>query len=119
MRRANKTKKPTPLHFYGYPVEVIQAWCCVSHQTACLYKSGSRKPSKQALRLFELHRDGRVLGPEWREWSVIKDRLATPEGKEFTRGQLDAHWLIVQLARELCHDNPRATDEYWRILKSA
>jgi len=56
--------------FYGYAPELIVRWCGVSMQTALLYKSGVRKPSRQALRLFTLHRDGRVLGPEWREWSV-------------------------------------------------
>ena len=95
--------------FYGYPPELIARWCGVSEQTALQYKTGVRKPSRQALRLFVLHRDGRVLGPEWREWSVQKDDLVSPEGQETTQGQLNAYWLIMQLARELARDNRKAT----------
>ena len=102
--------------FYGYPPELIARWCGVSQQTALLYKTGARKPSRQALRLFVLHRDGRVLGPEWREWSVKKDVLVSPAGQETTHGQLNAYWLIMQLARELARDNPKATEEFYRIL---
>ena len=111
--------KPTPAIFYGYPVELIRDWCHVSQQTAYLYKIGSRKPSRQALRLFILHRDGRVLGPEWRDWSVHKDKLVNPFGQESTHGQLNAYWLIMQLARELARDNQKATEEFFRILRSA
>jgi hypothetical protein len=71
--------------FYGYPPELIARWCGVSKQTAILYKTGVRKPSRQALRLFVLHRDGRVLGPEWGEWAVHKDKLVSPEGQETTQ----------------------------------
>lgn len=119
MGRPSKQSRPTPIHFYGYPVEVIEAWCGVSRQTACLYKSGARKPSRQALRLFTLHRDGRVLGPEWREWAIVKDKLISPEGQETTHGQLNAYWLVMQLARELARDNPKATEDFHRILRSA
>ena len=47
--------------FYGYPAELIAEWCAVSRKTAELYKRGVRKPSRQALRLFCLHRDGKIL----------------------------------------------------------
>ena len=63
-------KRPTPLLFYGYPVELIADWCAVSRHTAYLYKIGARKPSRQALRLFVLNRDGRVLDDTWKGWAI-------------------------------------------------
>ena len=53
--------------FYGYPDQLIARWCGVSVATARLYKSGARKPSRQALRLFALYRDGRVLDDHGRD----------------------------------------------------
>ena len=109
--------RQTPIVFYGYPVELIQRWCAVSIQTARLYKSGLRKPSRQALRLFTLHRDGRVLDEHWQGFAVHKGVLVDPQGREFTAGQLNAHWLIVQLARDLAERDPRDLEEYRRILR--
>ena len=107
------------LFFYGYPLELIALWCGVSKQTAALYKNGSRKPSRQALRLFVLHRDGRVLGPEWREWSVRKDKLVSPEGAETTHGQLNAYAIVMQLAFEVTRNDPEKYAELNRLLQSA
>ena len=76
-------KNPTPAIFYGYPVELIQAWCGVSRQTACLYKIGAPRPSKASVRLFVLHRDGRVLGAGWQGWSIRKDQLVDPDGNYY------------------------------------
>jgi len=112
-----RRKKSTGnLLFYGYPPELIAQWCGTTVHTAYLYKIGSRKPSKQAQRLFVLHRDGRVLGPEWRDWSVHKNKLISPEGQETTQSQLNAYWLVMQLAQELAKDNPKARNECYRIL---
>lgn len=86
----SKLSRPLTI-FYGYPPELIARWCGVSEHTAYLYKIGARKPSRQALRLFTLHRDGRVLGPEWRDWAIHKDRLVSPEGQETTQNQLAAY----------------------------
>ena len=106
--------------FYGYPEQLVAQWCGVSVHTARLYKSGVRKPSRQALRLFTLHRDGRVLDQQyWRGYSVLKGKLVDPTGREFDAGQLNAHWLIVQLARDLASKDPRDLAEYWRILRTA
>jgi hypothetical protein len=105
--------------FYGYPLELIARWCGVSAQTALLYKTGARKPSRQALRLFTLHRDRRVLGPEWNEWVVKGDRLVSPEDNEFTQGQLRAYILVMQLARELASKDPTKLEQYYEILRSA
>lgn len=112
-------KRPTPLLFYVYPVELIADWCSVSRQTAYLYKIGARKPSRQALRLFVLNRDGRVLGKGWEHWAVHKDLLVDPDGNETTQGQLRAYWLILQLTRELASNDSKALEEFRRILRSA
>lgn len=105
--------------FYGYPDHLIARWCGVSVSTARLYKSGSRKPSRQALRLFALYRDGRVLDDHWKGFSIRGPNLVDPQGREFTPGQLNAHWLIVQLARDLASKDPRDLEDYQRILRSA
>ena len=81
-------KRPTPLLFYGYPVELIADWCAASRHTAYLYKIGARKPSKQALRLFVLNRDGRV------------------------------YWLSLYLARALVNNDSKALEEFRRVLRS-
>lgn len=111
--------RPTAAVFYGYPIELIQQWCCVSRQTAYLYKTGVRKPSRQALRLFVLNRDGRVLDNLWKGFAVRGNKLVDPQGQEFDPAQLEAHWLIVQLAQELASRDPRAFEEYRRIRRSA
>lgn len=105
--------------FYGYPPELIARWCGVSVHTAYLYKIGKRKPSRQALRLFTLHRDEQVLGPEWRDWIIRKDRIVSPEGQETTLAQLNSYWLIIQYARELAYRDPESRDEFHRLLRSA
>lgn len=113
-----KRRNPTPALFYGYSVELIQSWCGVSRQTAYLYKIGARQPSPASIRLFVLHRDGRVLGQGWDDWAVRKDRLVDPDGNETSQGQLRAYWILVQLAKELAQSAGRI-DEYYRLLKSA
>ena len=105
-----KRTKPTPARFFGYPDELIQEWCGVSRQTAYMCKIGARKPSKAALRLFVLHRDGRVVGPEWTGWTIRRDQLVDPEGNRTTQAQLRAYWMIVQLARELAREAGRDED---------
>jgi hypothetical protein len=105
--------------FYGYPDQLIARWCGVSVATARLYKSGARKPSRQALRLFALYRDGRVLDDLWKGFAIRRDHLVDLDGNEFDPRQLRAHWLIVQLARDLASKDPRNLEEYCRILRSA
>ena len=118
-QKGAKLRRPTPAVFYGYPVELIRDWCRVSADTAYLYKIGARRPSRQALHLFVLHRDGRVLGPDWGDWSVHGDVMISPEGKRTTKGQLNAYWLVMQLARDLTEKDPKARQEFYRILASA
>jgi len=86
--------------FDGYSAALIAEWCAVSIKTATLYKSNWRKPSRQALRVFVLHRDGRVLSDVWRDCCVRGDRLIDPEDQGVTLGQLRAYWIVMQLAAE-------------------
>ena len=109
----------TPAIFYGYPVELIQEWCAVSKQTAYLYKIGARKPSRQALRLFTLHRDGRLLGKEWEGWHAKGDRLFDPEGNATTARQLRNYCLMMQFAHELARRDPDNRERFEAILRRA
>ena len=111
--------RKTPAVFYGYPVELIQQWCGVSASTAAQYKNGTRKPSRQALRLFTLHRDLRVLGVGWEGWKVTKDGLVDPDGNQTSRDQLRAYWIVMQFARELASRDKATEAEFWQLLKSA
>jgi hypothetical protein len=104
--------------FYGYPVEVLAGWCRVSRVTARLYKSGVRSPSKPVLRLFTLHRDARVLGPEWDGWRVVGPNLVNPAGESFTAGRLTAYRLIYQLASELASRDPQTKGRFYELLRT-
>jgi hypothetical protein len=104
--------------FYGYPAELVAEWCGVSLATARLYKAGKRKPSKPVVKLFLLHRDRRVLGPEWNGWIVKPGSIVDPDNNETSRSQLHNYFWIVQLARRLsseCED-ARAGEEFERLL---
>lgn len=86
--------------FYGYSPELIAEWCAVSRKTARLYQSGARKPSRQALRLFTLNRDGKIICGVWRQCCVRGDRLFDPEDRMVTLGHLRAYWIVMQLTAE-------------------
>lgn len=107
--------------FYGYPAPLIATWCCVSLSTAHAYKSGGLKPSRLATRLFELHRDRRVLGPEWKGWLIKPDCIVDPEGNETNRKQLRMFRLMMQYAHDLaCRTgDEREVDRYYELLKAA
>jgi hypothetical protein len=60
-----------------------------------------------------------VLDDHWKGFSVRKGCLVDPEGREFNAGQLRAHWLIVQLARDLASKDSRDLEEYNSILRRA
>lgn len=103
--------------FYGYPAELVAEWCSVSVRTARLYKNGSRKPSKQAVRLFLLHRDGRVLTRPWAGWRVSDRAIVDPEGNETTHAQLRGYWLVMQYAKELARERgPESVEHFMRLL---
>ncbi len=103
--------------FYGYPDHLIAQWCGVSLRTAAGYKAGKVRPSKAVMRLFLLHRENRVLGPEWKSWRIKPDGLVDPDGNETTQAQLRAYFFIVQFARGLAADRGEAVRaEFYRLL---
>lgn len=103
--------------FYGYPASLIAKWCCVSEDTARRWKNGQRKPSDSALALFALHRDRRVLGPEFTGWCVKGSVLVDPEQNEFTQAQLRAYRLVYEAYRERIRGDDAALEEYRLWLK--
>jgi hypothetical protein len=106
--------------FDGYPAELIAEWCAVSVKSASLYKTGRRKASRQALRLFVLHRDGRVLSGVWRDCCIRGDRLIDPEDQGVTVGQLRAYWIAMQLAAEYARLlGPAQQERFYEALKIA
>jgi hypothetical protein len=106
--------------FDGFPAELIARWCAVSVKSARLYKSGARKPSRQALRLFSLYRNERVLTGVWAECSVRGDQLVDPEGQVVTVAQLRAYWIVMQLAAEYARLlGPAQQERFYEALKIA
>jgi hypothetical protein len=106
--------------FYSFPAEILATWCCVSVETAARWKRGESKPSPQALKLFELHRDRKVLGAsDWDGWLVQGNRLVDPEGNETTQGQLRAYFFVYQLCRELARRDETALEHFEKLLRIA
>jgi hypothetical protein len=87
--------------FYGYQAEEIMRVCDVSKATAQHFKRGSRLPSPQAQKLWRLHREGRILGPEWSRFRVHKDALIDEAGNRFEVGEIASLALIHQQIAEL------------------
>ena len=86
---------------YGYPAELVAAWCGVSLRTAAAWKSGAAKPSSQSLTLFDLHRNGRVLSErDWPGWSVRGGVLVDPDGMKSTQHQLRAYGYLIAWATD-------------------
>lgn len=119
-----RTPRPLPAKravfsiFYGYPDELVARWCGISAATVRQYKLGKRKPSRTVVRLFMLHREGRVLGPEWKGWLVKPDSIVDPDGNETSRALLHNYFWIAQFARQLAYerDDARVHAEFERLL---
>jgi Putative ATPase subunit of terminase (gpP-like) len=102
--------------FQGYPAELIAQWCGVDPATAALWKQNKRKASRQALRLFTLHRDGRILGDAWRGWAVRDGQIFDPDGNGTTEPQLRGYWIMMQYAAELARRDPQEQDRFFALL---
>ena len=98
---AKARSKPDGEQFYGYTVDEIRRVCEVSRATARHYKRGRRLPSPQAQKLWELHREGRILGLEWSRFRVHKDALIDESGNRFEVGEIASLALIHQQISEL------------------
>ena len=103
--------------FHGYPAHLIADWCGVTLATARRYKSGKQKPPKPLAKLFLLHRDRQVLGPQWRGWIVKPEGIVDPDGNETSRSQLHNYFWIVQFARRMAYDREDgASIEFEKLL---
>ncbi len=93
--------------FYGYPAEIISAWCGVSVRTAQAYKNGSKRPSPSVLKLFRLHKENRVLTDfgSWDGWTLNEKGIFDPDGNCTSPAQLQSYWLIMQYAAEVARLN--------------
>lgn len=72
------------------------------------FKAGRRKPPTPVLRLFRLYRDGKILGPEWQGYRVVKNQLWGPDGRPVSPSHL-AHWslawqLLAESNNEVYHE---------------
>jgi hypothetical protein len=102
--------------FHGYPAELIAQWCGVDRATATLWKQNKRKASRQALRLFTLHRDGQILGDAWRGWGVRDDKIFDPDGYGTTEPQLRGYCIMMQYAAELARRDPQEQERFFALL---
>jgi hypothetical protein len=107
------------LIFYSYSPELIARWCRVSLTTAKAYGLGTRKPSRQALSLFTLHRDGKVLGPEWRDFHIAGDKIADTDGNVTTASQLAGYAAILQWVAAVAARSEDTQQQYYELLKRA
>jgi len=105
--------------FHGYPASLIAQWCGVDRATATLWKQNKRKASRQALRLFTLHRDGRILGDAWPGWAVRDGKIVDPDGNETTEAQLRGYWIMMQYAAELARRDPQERERFFALLRQA
>ena len=90
--------KTTTTTFSGYSPEQIAGWCLVSISTARAWKAGTKNPSRRAVKLFTLHARGKVLGKEWRGWTIREGVLYDPANQPMRREHMEAHVIIYQLA---------------------
>ena len=97
--------------FYGYPATEIAAWCGVSVGTAEHWKKGRRSPSRSALRLFRLYRDGKVLDDNWEDYKVVDGALYGPDGRPIRPSHLALYGLVWQALAE------KDPDSYFALLE--
>lgn len=83
------------------------------------WKRGEQDPTPQALQLFRLHRDGRVLGQEWDGWRIVDGQLVDPEGNSTSQGQLRAYYLNYLLLHELMRGNDAARARWRQAMELA
>lgn len=99
--------------FYGYPAEVIAEWCGVSVGTAEHWKAGRRPPSRSALRLFRLYRDGKILDDDWSEYRIVKGKLFGPDGRTVRPSDIVLMGLVWQALAE------KDPEGYYALLENA
>ena len=81
--------------------------------TAEHYKAGRRKPPTPILRLFRLYRDGKILGKDWDQYTVVDEKLFGPDGRFVTEAHISHLTIVCQM---LAHKDPEG---YHALLKKA
>lgn len=104
--------------FYGYPPEIISAWCCVSVRTARACKNGSKRPSRPVMRLFRLHQELRVLTDEWEGFKVTPKGILDPAGNMTHPNQLEHFCLIMQCAAKIARSGSDGADGLRVLLRA-
>jgi hypothetical protein len=86
--------------------------CAVKKATAQHYKRGTRVPCPPAKRLWNLHVQGRILGPDWKGYRVHRNELVDPDGLVYTAGEIATilflHAQMAELRKQL--DRARYVD---------
>jgi len=104
--------------FEGFPAQLIADWCGVSLSTANAYKAGRRRVPRPVLRLWSLYGQRRVLGDEWAGWLINGHSIVDPDGNATTVGQLNAYWIVMQLAAEYARQlGPAQQERFYEALK--
>jgi hypothetical protein len=104
--------------FYGHQARTIADWCGVSLSSARAYKSGKRHPPRPVLRLWSMYTDRRVLGDEWESWLINGNALVDPDGNSTTLHQLQAYWVIMQIAADQARRlGPAEQDRFYEALR--
>ena len=105
--------------FYGYSSELIAQWCAVSAATAGSWKAGRSKPTRQALKLFQLYAQEQVLTSEFRRFRIRKNILVDPQGLTFTVAQLEMYHMMLQAYGEAARSSkdPAVIERYYELLQ--
>lgn len=115
-----RPKAITAALFQSYPASLIAEVCLCSQQTAYHWKSGIRRPSDRALKLWKLYRDERILTDAFRGFRVRANRLIDDDGQELTPGQFRAYVFVLQLCAEYAQQlGPAAQARYYKALGMA
>lgn len=98
--------------FDGHAPSVIASWCMVTEKTARDWINGRKRPSRRAVRLFQLHAQGRILGKSWRGWIVNGDVLYDPAGNAIKRTDMEIHVIVYQIA-SYCRRHHTFGEQVW------
>jgi hypothetical protein len=95
-RPRSQTSESSP--FYGYTYQAVMAACLVTKQCAMRWRAGTGTPSPQALKLWSIFRDGRLVSALFKGWFFNeKDgELVTPQGDSFKPSEIQNIPLLYQ-----------------------
>ena len=83
---------------YGISAKEIADWCGVTTRTARRWKRGE-DPPQAAIEVIELRSTGNlgVVDQDWRGWKIREGKLISPDGIEFTSGDVLSLTFLRQL----------------------